>query len=56
MATRSLSVNTPAVLYSDTLGWSMNDGDALVATIVSTGAPAALTNPVIRLDIQRNTR
>lgn len=56
LATRSLVADTPVTIYESEQGLALGDGDSLVAVVTSTGSPAQLDNPVISLDIQRNTR
>lgn len=51
--TRDLAANVPATIYDDLTGLPMSDGETLVLYAVSTGSPAALDDPRVRLKIQR---
>lgn len=55
-ATRTVSAGEPVPLYDDPRGIMLLDGEALWATIVSTGSPTTPDNATIRLHIQRIVR
>lgn len=56
LATRTLTADTPVTLYESAQGTALGDGDTLVLVGTTTGSPAALDQPEVRLDLQRNTR
>lgn len=56
LATRSLTVGSPIVLYDDARGLAMSDGDELRSVVTSVGSPVALTRPSLLRQFQKAVR
>lgn len=52
----SLPAGIPVGVYDDPVGFAMADGDRLRAHVAATGSPAALTDAVLFVEVQRNAR
>lgn len=53
LATWALSTNVPVDLYSSDRGLELDEGEAVIAYVTSTGSPTSLDDPAIVLDILR---
>ena len=56
LSTRSVAAGERFVVYDDPVGFAMTDGERLRARIVSTGSPAAISDAVLFVKVQRNAR